>query len=257
MLHRPVFVSSFLCFLFYTLTYSQQDIIGKIAVRVDSATAARTQELLNAGVPSDIEAYHLAYQGIDAKALEELKTAGIDVKKIFENWPPRTVREAAIFADAIVLGRVVKQKFVPDASLNKYIYVTVERWLKGSPTETNTIVLRTVGSGPTKEPGIYMGISHEVKFAKGERVLLLLSKANFLLAAREKAPYETETYKEDYPYMYMDVYGNKLVVKRDWLVEVVDERETRKERLDLIVSQILDVTSKMESVIKQGGTKHE
>jgi len=212
---------------------------------------------MNAGINSDIEAFHLAYQGIDAKTLEELKTVGIDVKHIFDNWPPRTISDAAIFADAIIIGKVINQKFVPDAPLNKYVYVNVERWLKGSPTEKGIVVLRSTGSGPTKDPNIYMGVSHEVRFAKGERVLLLLSKSNFLLAAQEQAPFEEETYKEDYPFMYMEYYGNKFLVKGEWVTEVQDGRETRIGNFDSLVSQILQLTSNIDAVKRKGGSEDE
>jgi len=254
------------CFAFFVLSFwvttlglSQDDRIKQeiaiIAERIDSATAATTRELLHAGLPSYVEAYKLAYQGIDAKALEELKDAGLDIRQRAFGGSDWTIYESTIFSDCIVIGRVKEIRYVPEVRLNKYVYVEVERWLKGKPNDRNMVVIRGVGTG-SRPGGTWRYVTHEVIFKEGERVLLLLSKAGFDLSAAEDAPVEQERYKEDYALMYGDSFGNKLLIKGEWVIDTWKKQNNRIKLPDL-VREIQSSTASMKKVSRKGGTRHD
>lgn len=253
------FVFFALPFWFTTLAQSQDDKIKQeiatIAERVDSATAATTSELLALGVPSHVEAYKLAYQGIDSKAIAELGAAGLDLPMLFRNWPPKTIQESAIFSDWIVLGEVIDILYVPEAQFNKYVYVRVKRWLKGD-SPSSTVVLRATGSGPTSNPRIFSRVSHETKYKKGDELLLLLNRCGFLLYANQLAPYETEKFKGDYEVMCFANTWKKLTIKGNFLVEVSDY-DSKTLELDNIVNDISRDAKRMEKFFRKGAHRHE
>ncbi len=224
--------------------------IATIAEKVDSTTATRTSELLAMGIPSYVEAFKLAYQGIDSKAIAELGAAGLDLPKLFRSWPPTTIRAASIFSDWVVIGKVVDIRYVNDAVYNKYVYVRVERWLKGD-SKLSMVVVRATGSGPTSNPRIFSSVSGETEFNKGDRLLLLLNRCGFLLYGSQFAPYETETFKEDHKLMCFSNTWKKLTIEEDSLVEASGDGHKRY-NLDNILDDITSDVKKTKKFFRKG-----
>lgn len=213
-----------------------------IADRVDTATATRTAKLAQVGLPIR-EAYSLAYQGINPEAMASLRKSGLDLQAALNNWPPQ-LNDGVVLADCIVIGKVESIKYVADALYNKYYYVRVEQWIKGMPTKNNLVIVRTKGGGSSPIPGVSITVSHEVVFEKGEKLLLLLSRSAYEL----DVPFEVERPRDEYPYMYVHWWSNKLVIHGDQIVEYVDEGSHRTVRTEEVLKEARAIRAKMEAV---------
>ena len=250
--------------LFLVETRAQTDAIeqevAKVAARIDSVTATRTKELVRSGITMPGIAMRLAYQGIGASSLDELRAQGLDVQvefqKAYDNSLPimEQVRAASLFADCIVIGVVRKVDYVPGARLNKYVYVDVEQWLKGKRNDRGYLVLRSFGSFQDPTYGA-LKVSHEMPLEAGERILLLLSKAMFELYIDE-APYDTERYKEDYGHMYRLVFGDKIKMVGDTFIRFSGSKETKRQDATAVLKSLKNVTEEVKKA-RKGGSYHE
>lgn len=260
----PTFVLFLSLHLFLMDAKSQTDAldqeVSKVAARIDRVTATRTKELVRSGITMPGIAMRLAYQGIDASSLNELKAQGLDVqvefRKAYDNSLPinEQVRAAALFADCIVIGVVRKVDFVPGARLNKYVYVDVEQWLKGKRNDRGYLVLRSFGSYQDPTYGA-LKVSHEMPLEAGERILLLLSKAMFELYIDE-APYDTERYKEDYGHMYRLVFGDKIKMVGDTFIRFSGSKEMKRQDATAVLNSLKNVIEVMRKA-RKGGSYHE
>lgn len=227
--------------------YTEKE-ISKIGMKFDSSVESRTRELMRSGISSWVNAFKLAYQGIDSSALNSLKKEGIDIQNMFVDWPPR-LELGFVLSDWILFGKITQILLIPGIQYNKYVYVKPTMWLKGKPIDRQRVVIRTSGSGPADMDGkIWSSVSHEAQYKDGDPLLLLLNRASWELESEKYASFDQEQFKDDYPHMCFEGWG-KLLADGEYVVSLTSDRfedERGRWRVDSLVATIRHITTAME-----------